>query len=310
MSSGSEATECAIKLMRMYGMQQTPSKNKIISFCGNWHGRTMGAQMLSSNQNQKKWIGYEDPNIIHLPFPYPWENAENDGEKCFKKYLNKSKVNQSEIVGFMLESYQGWSCAFYPQSFVQAIKKYCVENDCILTFDEIQSGFGRTGKMFAYQHYNVEPNLICCGKGCSSGFPLSMVIGEKRLLDLPDVGSMSSTHSANPLACASGLSNLKFIIDSNLIRKSEMLGYFFQGELRRMQSLYPNRIKRVEGKGMVAALYFNNEKTATEISHKCMEFGLIVVCTGKETIKIAPPLTITKDALEDGLRALGGAILY
>jgi 4-aminobutyrate aminotransferase-like enzyme len=309
-SSGTEAIECSIKLMRMYGKLVSPKKNKIISFTGNWHGRTLGAQMLSSVSKQKEWIGYEDPNIIRLPFPYPWDVNESNGRDVFAKNLVEYGVKGEEVAGFVLESYQGWACAFYPESFVKAIKEYSFKHGAVLTFDEIQSGFGRTGKMFAYQHYGVSPDLVCCGKGCSSGFPLAMVVGKEHLLDLPDVGSMSSTHSANPLACASGLANLNYMLDRNLVRNSEILGYTFQGELRKLISRFPKLINRVEGKGLVAAVYFNDEKTATAVSNQCIMYGLIPVHTGRETIKLGPPLTITYEAMMEGLYAFFCAVMY
>ena len=309
-SSGTEAVECSIKLMRMYGRTISPTKNKIVSFAGNWHGRTLGAQMLSSANKQKEWIGYEDPNIIHLPFPYPWNVGDGDGGKFFLKSMDDAKVNRNEIAGFILESYQGWACAFYPNSFVESIRDYSKNNNSLLTFDEIQSGFGRTGKMFAYQHYGVKPDLICCGKGCSSGFPLSMVIGRKDIIDLPDIGSMSSTHSANPLACAAGLANLNFMIDNNLVRNTELLGHTFQGELHKFIHQFPKLVNRVEGKGLVAAVYFNDEKHATAVSEQCIRYGLIPVHTGRETIKLAPPLTITYDAMMEGLYAFYCALMH
>jgi 4-aminobutyrate aminotransferase / (S)-3-amino-2-methylpropionate transaminase / 5-aminovalerate transaminase len=300
-SSGTEAVECAIKLTRMHGKNISATKNKVISFTGNWHGRTMGAQMLSSVEKQRSWIGYEDPNIIRLPFPYSWQCLEGHGGSWFKDSLEQYGVNPEEVAGFILESYQGWACAFYPKSFVQAVRKYCTDNSCVLTFDEIQSGFGRTGKMFAFQHYGVEPDLVCCGKGCSSGYPLSMVIGRGDILDLPDEGSMSSTHSANPMACAAGWANLKFMMETDLVRQAELKGYTFQGELNRIKDSFPGLIVRVEGKGLVAGVHFVSTDVADRVCNQCVKYGLIPVHTGRETIKLGPPLTITTEAMIEGL---------
>ena len=151
LSAGTEATEAALKLMRMNSVRASKDKPGIICFEGNWHGRTMGAQMMSGNYEQKKWIGYLDPNIHHLPFPYPWVTDENNGEQFFleslQAYLDAKKLNlETDICGFMLETFQGWGAVFYPKSFVQAIRKICNENNILLCFDEMQSGFARTGK--------------------------------------------------------------------------------------------------------------------------------------------------------------------
>jgi 4-aminobutyrate aminotransferase-like enzyme len=310
MSSGTESVECAIKLSRLNGQRHSSDKIKIVAFEGNWHGRTMGSQSLSSNFDQKKWIGYTDPNIIHLPFPYPWATQEEYGEQFFQNSLTSTRIDPSKIAGFVLESYQGWSSAFYPKSFVKAVEKFCLVNECVLTFDEIQSGFGRTGKLFAFQHYDVRPDLVCCGKGVSSGFPLSMVVGRQSLLDLPERGSMSSTHSANPLACAAGLANLRYIMETDLLRQTELKGFIFQGELRRLAEKYSGKISRVEGKGLVAAVYFKDAEMAKSVCYNCVDRGLIPVFTGKQTVKLAPPLTIPQSAMMEGLNVFDESVLY
>ena len=118
-----------------------------------------------------------------------------------------------DICGIMVESYVGWGAVFLPKDYAQAMATFARENGILLCFDEIQSGFGRTGKLFAYEHYDVQPDLICVGKGMSSSLPLSGVLGSTAVMDLPDIGSMSSTHSANPLVCAAGLATLEDIIE-------------------------------------------------------------------------------------------------
>ena len=124
----------------------------------------------------------------------------------------------------ILETFQGWGAVFYPKDFVKAAEKFCKDNDIVLTFDEMQAGFARTGKAFGFQHYDVVPDLICCGKGMGNGYPLSGVIGRKDIMDLPEVGNMSSTHSANPMACAVGLAVIEEVESSNLIKESNRKG--------------------------------------------------------------------------------------
>ena len=177
LSAGTEATEAALKLMRMQGQKIGKRRPGVICIEGNWHGRTMGAQMMSSNAAQKAWIGFDDPNLHHIPFPYPWTLGSDSGQEFLQKSLRRLEEKgldlSRDICGFMLETFQGWGAAFYPKDYVQAIEQLCRRHGALLTFDEMQSGFARTGKRFGFEHYEVTPDLICCGKGMGSGFPLS-----------------------------------------------------------------------------------------------------------------------------------------
>jgi 4-aminobutyrate aminotransferase-like enzyme len=314
-SAGTEAVEVAIKLMRMNAISVGKRRSVIVSFEGNWHGRTTGAQHLSSNLEQRSWIGYEDPGVLRLPFPYPWiPEAMSDPEGFFKETLHRELdacgwTLQDDIAGFVLETYQGWGAVFYPTEFVKAVERVAQENESLMVFDEMQAGFARTGEFFGFQHYGVEPDLVCCGKGASSSVPLAFVIGSGKLLDLPSVGSMSSTHSANPISCAAGLANLRVIEEEGLVQRARDLGEIFQRELYEIHQ-NSHLISSIQGKGMVAALITNAggdldaSEIATEISWECMRRGLLVVHTGRESIKLAPPLTISTQALMEGIAVL------
>jgi len=319
-STGSEATEAALKLMRMYSSQFNKKKLGIICFEGYYHGRTMGAQMMSHNPAAKEWIGYHDPNIYHLPFPYPWNiNAVKNPKEFFIKSINDLIEKHSidpldDISGFMIETFQGWGSVFYPPEFVQEIEKFSKENNILVCYDEMQAGFGRTGKLFGYMHYNIQPDLLCCGKGISSGFPLGLVLGPNKVMEIPAVGSMSSTNSANPISCAAGLSSLKAIIEDGLLENSKILGNIFHEKLNEIMNNYPKQISHILGEGLVAAIHFNDEKgsplidLANEICFDCMSKGLLVVRTGRESIKLAPPLCINDEALIEGLEVLEEAL--
>ena len=214
MSSGTEATEAALKLMRLNGQKLKKRRLGIICFEGNWHGRTMGAQMMSGNIKQKEWIGYKDKNIFHLPFPYPWKVNEVNSEKFLIKSLSKLKKRvdlKKDICGVMIETFQGWGAVYYPKKFIKLLDKICKKNKILISFDEMQAGFARTGYNFGYEYYGIKPDIICCGKGMGGGVALSGVIGKKNILDLPEVGNMSSTNSANPIACSAGLAVLEEI---------------------------------------------------------------------------------------------------
>lgn len=316
LSAGTESTECALKLMRMFGEKHNNKKLGIIAFEGNWHGRTLGAQMMGHSPAQKAWIGYQDPNIFHLPFPFPWKKeAMEDPVQYFNSNMEKfiqenNIVPERDLCGFMIETFQGWGALFYPVGFIKALEKFARKHNMLITFDEMQAGFGRTGKLFGYMHYDIVPDLICCGKGASSSLPLSFVLGSKEVMDLPDVGSMSSTHSANPLVCAAGRANLEFILEENLIEKSRILGKLFLDKLHEMQYMFPEHIDLVCGQGLLAAVHFKTpsgrplSQLCTLICETLLHRGLLVVHTGRETIKLAPPLTITEEALLDGLNLM------
>lgn len=317
LSAGTEATEAALKLMRMNGQKYRKRRLGIICLENNWHGRTLGAQMMSGNENQQKWIGYKDRDIHHIPFPYPWR-VNGEGKTFLLeslKILSKKGIDISQdICGFMLETFQGWGAIFYPEDFVQEIEKICKENNILLTFDEMQSGFARTGRKFGYEHYKVTPDLLCLGKGMGGGVPLSGVIGRKEIMDLPEVGNMSSTHSANPLVCAAGLAVLNEITKNSLVSETNLKGEFLFAGLNKIKSKYPNKISHVLGKGLIAALLFKDEKNnpdcefASKLAERCMQKGLLLVHTGRESIKIGPPLSISITALREGLEVIDEVI--
>ncbi len=319
LSAGTEATEAAFKLMRMYAQKKGKRRRGIICITGNWHGRTLGAQMMSSNLVQREWIGYQDADIHHIPFPYPWALNGQSAEAFLQEGLHKLQKDgidlSTDIAGFMLETFQGWGAVFYPKEFVKAIESVCRVNDVLLTFDEMQAGFARTGRAFGYQHYEVIPDLICCGKGMGGGVSLSGVIGRGEIMDLPDVGNMSSTHSANPLVCAAGLAVLEEIEQRSLIKESARKGALLFEALTELQRKFPNRIAAPLGKGMIAAVLFRMPSSgapdglfASKVAELCMQKGLLVVHTGRESIKIGPPLTISDAALLEGVAVLGEAV--
>lgn len=321
LSAGTEATECAVKLMRMYGQKTDAKKIGIVSFRSCMHGRTMGAEFLRGDLKSSGWIGYMDPFIYHLTFPYPWLNEsgkEIDWSKRFNQDmddLKKKGVDFNKICGFMIESYQGWGAIFYPKAYIQELSAFARRNNILVTFDEIQGGFGRSGKLFCYQHYNVEPDLLCLGKALSGGLPLSAVIGRREILDLPGVGSMSSTHSANPLCCAAGLANLDAIESGNLVKESARKGKILHKRLNEMMSKFPHRISYILGKGLLAGMLMKDSRNGrpdslfpSRVCERAMQKGLLLVHTGRESIKIGPPLTIPDRALLEGLKVLEESI--
>lgn len=319
LSAGTEATEAALKLMRMHGQKAGKRRRGIICIENNWHGRTLGAQMMSSNLGQRAWIGYQDADIHHIPFPYPWQLEGQSGEEFLQQGLDQLAAKgidlTQDVCGFMLETFQGWGAVFYPKDFVQAIEKVCRKHGILLAFDEMQAGFGRTGKRFGFQHYEVTPDLICTGKGMGGGVPLSGVIGRGEIMDLPEVGNMSSTHSANPLVCAAGLAVLEELESRDLVTEAERKGKLFRDALESIQKQFPDRISWILGNGMIMAVLFKEPATGkadgpftSRVAERCMQKGVLVVHTGRESIKLGPPLTITDEALLEGIAVLGESI--
>lgn len=320
LSAGTEATEATLKLMRLNGQKLNKRKGGIISFEGNWHGRTMGAQLMGWHPAQKEWIGFQDPNIYHLPFPHPWNKEAVENPRKFFRESMAALINETgldpkqDLCGVIMETFQGWGALFYPKEFVQEVAAFAKENQMLMTFDEMQAGFGRTGELFGYMHYEVEPDLLACGKGASSSLPLSIVLGSKEIMDLPGIGSMSSTHSANPMVCAAGLANMQALIEDGLITNSKELGVKFHNELNDMMRTYPEYISSIQGVGLLAAVIFNDKngaplsKLCDAISELCLQRGLLVVHTGRESIKLAPPLIISEEAMMEGLNVLRQAI--
>ena len=306
LTTGAETTECCIKLARIYGRKINPKKIGIVSFVGAMHGKTLGALMVGGKTKEKHWIVNHDPDMHHLPFP-----KDSSGDEVFHenmKQLEQSGVDLSTIAAFMVESYQGWGALFYPKNYIKALRKWADDNQVIVIFDEIQAGFGRTGKLFAYEHYEVEADLVCCGKGISSGLPLSAVLGRSELIDVDP--SLNSTHGGNPVCCAATLASLELLESENLIVESERKGVILKQELTRIKNHFPSRIE-IFGRGLVFAIHVRKSSTneldvelVDKIIEKAMQQGVLLIRTGTGTIKIGPPLTISDDALIEGVSVI------
>ena len=317
LSTGAEATECCIKLAKTYSLRKHgPAKRYFISFEGAFHGRTMGAQLAGGMAKQKEWIGAVDPTFIQVPFPDGFYNTDVSFD-LFLRTLSEKGVAHEEVAGVMTESYQGGGPNFMPAEYAQAMEAFCRKNDAALIFDEVQAGFGRTGRMFCYEHYGVTPDLIACGKGISSSLPLSAVIGRKELMDLYPPGSMTSTHSASPLCVAAGLANLGVILEEGLVENARRLEEVLVSGLERIRERHPEHIGAVLGRGLVAGMLIVKPGTkdpdpeaALKINLAGFHMGLLMyapVGVGGECVKLAPPLCITKEALSEGIDVLAAA---
>ncbi|KXK39415.1 MAG: 4-aminobutyrate aminotransferase PuuE [Candidatus Hinthialibacteria bacterium OLB16] len=310
LTTGSEAIECAIKISRRHGTSQGGSRKKrIISFQNAFHGRTLGSQMAGGIPALKAWIQQEDPTFVQVPFPDGYQNEETRFES-FLGALSERSVTTDEIACVLLETYQGATASFAPVEFMQALREWCTSHQIVLVLDEVQAGFGRCGKWFGFEHYRIEPDLMCCGKGISSGMPLSAVLGKAELMDQFGHGEMTSTHSGNPICCRAALAGIEIIEWENLVENSNQLGQIQQEFLQGLKD-EAACIGVVHGKGLVSGIRFVKPGTkepdgelAHRITQRCYENGILTfapVGPGGGTIKINPPLCIDQAALEEAL---------
>ncbi len=317
LTTGSEATECAIKLARSHGIKVGGrSKIGIVGFERGFHGRTLGSQQAGGIAGQKAWIVNEDPAILNAPFPDGYWQTDTSFD-TFLAAIEKHGLRPENIAGVMMETYQGVGPDFAPLEYVQQLASWCRQHDVVLIFDEVQAGFGRTGKFWAFEHYGVTPDLICCGKGITSSLPLSAVIGRAEIMDQFPPGSMTSTHTGNPVCCAAALANLRKIVRERLADNAAQLGPVLLAGLERLQGRHPGIVGHVTARGLVAGMQIvepGRRKPWHDLAHniveRCFHKGLLMFCpvgAWGQTVKIAPPLTISREAIEEGLSVLAEA---
>lgn len=314
LSTGSEATENCIKLAKTYALERHgPKKKYLVSFKNAFHGRTLGAQLAGGNDRLKKWIVDEGRTFVQVPFPDGYKNPDTSFD-LFLRSLRDQGVKPAEIAGVMTESYQGVGPDFLPDEYAQKLEAFAREHDIVTIYDEVQAGFGRSGKMFTYQHYGVTPDLVACGKGLSSSLPISAVIGRKDIMGLYPPGSMTSTHSASPLPTVAAIENLKIIERERLVEHAAAMGEILVPELHRIQGKYPRVLGCATGRGLVGGIQAvkpgtkePNAELAQAINEKCLHKGLLMfapVGIAGECIKIAPPLNLPEEVLRESLGVL------
>jgi len=314
LTTGSEATECAIKLARTHGIRKGGKRKiNIVTFEGAFHGRTLGAQLAGGSPALKEWIVKTDVGFFQVPFPDGFR-TENTSFEFFLESLEKLGLAGDDIAGVMSETYQGGDASFMSADYARALRKWCSDNDVVLVFDEVQAGFGRTGKMFGFEHYGVVPDLVCMGKGISSSLPVAALAGRADIMDLYEPRQMTSTHSGNPVCAAAALACIDVVVGERLHENARSVGRRLHeclGELRRK---WPDRIGAVHGRGLVAGLLCTRAggkepdgDLAFDVVERCFRKGLLMfapVGLGGGTVKIAPPLTITGEAVEEGCGVL------
>ena len=317
LTTGSEATECAIKLSRSMGIRRGGNgKIGIVGFARGFHGRTLGSQQAGGMAGQKSWIVNEDPAILNVPFPDGYWQEDTRFE-TFLEAIAARGLKPENIAGVMMETYQGVGPDFAPVGYVHRLAEWCRQHNVVLVFDEVQAGFGRTGKFWAFEHYGVTPDLICCGKGISSSLPISAVIGREEIMDQFGPGSMTSTHTGNPVCCAAALASVNKIIEENLATNAASLEAPLLEGLNRLKAKHPEVIGHASARGLVGGMQTVKRGTkepdhdlAHAIIERCMWKGLLLfapVGAWGQTVKIAPPLTISREALDEGITVLSEA---
>jgi 4-aminobutyrate aminotransferase-like enzyme len=291
----------------------------VVSFEKAFHGRTLGSQQAGGIPSLKEWIVNLDPGFVQIPFPDGFRTPDTSFD-FFQRSLADAGVQPAEVCGVVLETYQGGSAAFAPVEYMQKLRSWCTAHRALLVCDEVQAGFGRTGTLAGYQHYGIVPDLSTWGKGISSSLPISCVIGRADVMDLHPPGSMTSTHTGNPVCCAAALANIDLILSEDLVGNSARMGAILHDGLRDLKRRFP-RIGCVDGRGLVAGVAcvrpgssMNGTSNlepdpdlAWDVVNGCVDRGLLMfspVGFGGATVKICPPLCINEEALREGLAVL------
>lgn len=317
LTTGSETVECAVKLCRTYGVKVGgQEKSVIVSYNNSFHGRTLGSQQAGGIPVLKDWIVNLDPGFIQIPFPDGYRQPDTSFE-VFEQSLAEAGVKPSQVAGVILETYQGGDACFAPVEYMQRLRAWCDQHQALLVCDEVQAGFGRTGKLWGFEHYGIVPDLTTWGKGISSSLPISAIAGRPDVMDLHPAGSMTSTHSGNPVCCAAALASLDAILEDDMVGNAARMGEVLHQGLAEIAEGRPE-IAGVFGKGLVAGVVMidpdsgdPHPASAFDIVKRCLHKGVLMfspVGFGGGTVKIAPPLMIDEAALRESLGVFGEAV--
>jgi len=307
-TTGAEAVENCVKIARAH-----TGRRGVIAFNGGFHGRTNLTMALTGKVTPyKNLFGPFPSDIFHAPFPM--ERHDVSVKDSLKALNNLFKVDicPTDVAAIIVEPVQGEG-GFYaaPPEFLQALRKLCDQHGIMLIADEIQSGFGRTGKMFAFEYSGVEPDLMTMAKGIAGGFPISAVVGKSEIMDAPLPGGLGGTYGGSPVACAAALAVLEVIEEENLVQRSVEIGELFNQRLTQLQQQYPEVILDVRNQGAMIAIEFvkngdpeqPNTALTQAIIANAAEHGLVLLACGfyGNVIRFLPALTISDETINEGL---------
>ncbi len=292
-NTGAEANEGAIKLVRKYFLQKgTPERREIITLTNSFHGRTL-ATVAATGQPK-----YQKP---YLPLIEKFVHV--DANDC-EALMGAVNPNTAAI---MVELIQGESGVLpLTEEFVAAIQTLCREKGILLVVDEVQTGIGRTGKLFAYEWYGIEPDIITLAKGLGGGVPIGAFLAKESVAEAFQPGDHGTTFGGNPLATRAGLVVLDELLHNGVLANAEMVGDYMKTQLEKLKEAYP-AIEQVRGKGLMLGVVFR-EEIAKEIGTKLREQGYIVGVVGTRVLRLVPPLIITKEDVDGLIQALGAVL--
>lgn len=306
-STGAEAVENAVKIARSY-----TGRSGVISFVGGFHGRSLLTLAMTGKVDPyKKSFGPFPNNVYHVPYPMSAHGVTTEHAVSAIHKLFKADVEPEDIAAIVIEPVQGEG-GFYaaPRELMTALRAICDEHGILLIADEVQTGIGRTGKLFAMEHFDVEADLITTAKSLASGYPLSGIIGKSEIMDAPHPGGLGGTYGGNPVACAAALAVLDVIEQENLLERSNQIG---QTIVRHLQNLKTDQANSVIGDirtlGAMTAFELvdstgqpSPELTRT-LTAKALEKGLVLLSCGifGNAVRVLVPLTVSDDVLNEGL---------
>lgn len=320
-NSGAEAVENAVKIARSY-----TGRTAIIAFDYAFHGRTLLGMTLTGKTHPYKYgFGPFAPAIYRAPYPYPYRaprgmSPSDFGQWCLEQVelLMKTETSPDQVAAVIVEPILGEGGFIVPpDGFLQGLQALCLKHGILLIADEIQTGFGRTGYLFASEWFGLTPDLMTVGKSLAAGLPLSAVVGREEVMDAPPPGSLGGTYGGNPVACAAALAVIETFARQPILERARRIGARTRERFEAMQARYPV-IGEVRGVGPMLALEFVRDRETKEpaaadtemVIHQCCENGLLVMKAGmyNNVIRTLMPLVITDEELDRGLDILDASI--
>jgi 4-aminobutyrate aminotransferase len=288
-NSGTEAVEAALKLARHH-----TGRPNAIAFFGAFHGRSLGSLSLTASKSrQRAGFGIVTPGTFHAPYFDPYDDAAVTGAAYIEQVLFKRVTHPADVAAVFVEPLQGEGGYIVPPpGWLADLRALCDAHGIILVVDEVQSGVGRTGTMWASQHDGIEPDIMCIGKGLASGMPLAGIIARSDLMDW-EPGGHGSTFGGNPVACAAALATID-LVESELASNAAAVGDHLLAALGKLAADQP-LIEQVRGRGLMIGIDLPDHDTAAAVERVCFEHGLLVLTCGDRSIRMAPPLVVTID---------------
>ena len=286
-NSGAEATEAALKLSRLYAYKFRNKETKIIAMNNSFHGRTFGSITATGQLKYQKGLGPILPDVVHVPF-MDFEAIEKEA--------------RSGACGIIIEPVQGEG-GIRPASkeFLQKVRALCDELDILLIFDEVQCGIGRSGYLFAYEYFDVVPDVVCMAKGLGGGFPIGAILVKEEKAKGFEPGNHASTFGGNALASTASKYVLNKIINENILDNVKEQGSYLKSKLEQLKEKY-DFINDVRGIGLMLGMEF--EFPVSDIINKAIDKGLLLLNSGQNIIRFVPPLIISKDEINEGITIL------